>query len=1099
MPDIENLQVRITAKDETAAGVASAKKSLGTLSNDKSLGQLSTDSKELEKSLRAMQGLQIGSLFSKDSGIKGFGEAAKTVKTEWYEASAAMRAARDAIARGGFNADTLDTYQAAVRKLGEAYTYAFTTQNMFTLGLTDLYKKDISGYASELALMSSSISRNIAIARADKVDKQAIIDNALYSLPAQFSEEEMAQIANVMIPTKTLTKQIMKNIKVSLAMAGSQYSAKPFIESFTRGSGDTEELVKVMGVSEAFKQLRMVSILPSGWKDTMNNWKNLTFFKAESWKNLTVSLQQNRLMWSSTLKTIGSNLEPLKEKFKAIKNIISGFSSAFPVITTAVLSIASAILVWVKSLKTASELAKTLDELGDAADRLGVSYENLKKYSDLGDILGYDQSAYESAMKKLRISMANKPEAISALGIDTTNMNLEQTFDAVIAKLQTVQDETERTKLAFDIFGKSATSLTPLLNANADNLANLTKGFKTLGSVASEKSVFDSDQLQNNIKMMKSAIEGFKNSFQNLIPVLSILVAHLTKIIGYATVLMEFFMGIKPASVNASTGISNFTDSVDNAVESVKELTAGVRRFDELNNLDFETTTDEDSYELDEDYINSTQQLSSITESMQEALNKVEAFRTQVSGWEESFGAIIPWIVAIVSSLIGFLLVLSGHPILAIPFFAAGAMGVVAIASQISGCQNEIEGMSGWDVYFGKLGEQLGMGGIWITIIVGIVSIVAGVLLCINGMFSVGIPLVIAGLGVAGGGIALGFTDGDLNGKSMWAEWFDGLVSDLKNYDWLIMLAGVVQILGGVAACLFGLIPVGVGLVIAGAATLGAGIALGFAPSDADPSKSRWGEFFEGVANFFKTWGPAIAELAGGLAMVIAGIVLCLTGVGAVVGFPLILAGAAMFGVSFTSVVLQDPTMATKEGWGQLWEELKQAFTNIGLLLSEKWSNVTTWWNNGPGKIFHKEYWTEKWTQIKNGFVEGFNNISLKFETWLNGIIDKLNQFSVTLPEALGGTTIGFNLQHVQMPRLATGGIVTAPTIAQVGEAGPEAILPLSGANANWMDVLADKIAERSGNRDVVIEVDGKELARTTLNSINGLTRGSGSLGLRFA
>jgi hypothetical protein len=34
---------------------------------------------------------------------------------------------------------------------------------------------------------------------------------------------------------------------------------------------------------------------------------------------------------------------------------------------------------------------------------------------------------------------------------------------------------------------------------------------------------------------------------------------------------------------------------------------------------------------------------------------------------------------------------------------------------------------------------------------------------------------------------------------------------------------------------------------------------------------------------------------------------------------------------------------------------------------------------------------------------------------------------------------------------LAKGGIVTGPTLAMIGEAGPEAVIPLSGANSAGM------------------------------------------------
>jgi phage-related minor tail protein len=46
--------------------------------------------------------------------------------------------------------------------------------------------------------------------------------------------------------------------------------------------------------------------------------------------------------------------------------------------------------------------------------------------------------------------------------------------------------------------------------------------------------------------------------------------------------------------------------------------------------------------------------------------------------------------------------------------------------------------------------------------------------------------------------------------------------------------------------------------------------------------------------------------------------------------------------------------------------------------------------------------------------------------------------FDVFDPERLGMTSGG------NIPKMATGGIVNSPTIAMIGEAGPEAVVPLS-------------------------------------------------------
>jgi hypothetical protein len=78
-----------------------------------------------------------------------------------------------------------------------------------------------------------------------------------------------------------------------------------------------------------------------------------------------------------------------------------------------------------------------------------------------------------------------------------------------------------------------------------------------------------------------------------------------------------------------------------------------------------------------------------------------------------------------------------------------------------------------------------------------------------------------------------------------------------------------------------------------------------------------------------------------------------------------------------------------------------------------------------------------------------WNGIKDSFRGAINWIIDRWNGLSFSLPgvDVPGiGQVGGFSLDTPNIPRLASGGIVTRPTLALVGEAGPEAVIPLSRA-----------------------------------------------------
>ena len=82
-----------------------------------------------------------------------------------------------------------------------------------------------------------------------------------------------------------------------------------------------------------------------------------------------------------------------------------------------------------------------------------------------------------------------------------------------------------------------------------------------------------------------------------------------------------------------------------------------------------------------------------------------------------------------------------------------------------------------------------------------------------------------------------------------------------------------------------------------------------------------------------------------------------------------------------------------------------------------------------------------------------------------------------------------------QIPKLAQGGIVSSPTIAMIGEAGAEAVVPLQ--NSGFIQQLASTIAAavagtgggKTGDINLTLEVDGAAFGKVCVKSINAQTR----------
>lgn len=103
-------------------------------------------------------------------------------------------------------------------------------------------------------------------------------------------------------------------------------------------------------------------------------------------------------------------------------------------------------------------------------------------------------------------------------------------------------------------------------------------------------------------------------------------------------------------------------------------------------------------------------------------------------------------------------------------------------------------------------------------------------------------------------------------------------------------------------------------------------------------------------------------------------------------------------------------------------------------------------------------YFKTVWNGIKDFFEDIINGLIAGFEGFVNGaikginrVIDAINSMSFEVPDwvpDIGGERFGFNLKklsEISLPRvaLADGGLVTRPTNALIGEAGPEVVIPL--------------------------------------------------------
>lgn len=229
-----------------------------------------------------------------------------------------------------------------------------------------------------------------------------------------------------------------------------------------------------------------------------------------------------------------------------------------------------------------------------------------------------------------------------------------------------------------------------------------------------------------------------------------------------------------------------------------------------------------------------------------------------------------------------------------------------------------------------------------------------------------------------------------------------------------------------------------------------------------------------------------------GIAAVVAGIILLITHIQEV-------------GQFFTSVF-----GAIGEFAASVWQGIMNIFSGVGDFFRGVFQNAFDIVTGIFGNIvnFFKGVWdgivglfTHVGQAIGDAVSGAFkfvvNGVIGFIERFINGPVDAINGL-IGIINNIPGIDIGY-LPTLQLPRLAQGGLVTGSTIANIGEAGAEAVIPLERNTGNWSGLLASTLAEELEDESLGIgggvtienmsfnidnELDARDIGRVMMQSI---------------
>lgn len=203
------------------------------------------------------------------------------------------------------------------------------------------------------------------------------------------------------------------------------------------------------------------------------------------------------------------------------------------------------------------------------------------------------------------------------------------------------------------------------------------------------------------------------------------------------------------------------------------------------------------------------------------------------------------------------------------------------------------------------------------------------------------------------------------------------------------------------------------------------------------------------------------------------------------------------------------------------YHDVTNAFSSIGSWFGNTfrgaWSNVTSAFS-GVANFFRGIYNTIRssftnigtaiGSAVSGAFRSAMNaafstveNVVNSFIGMINGVIGVINK--------LPGVSLG-RIGRVYIPKLARGGIVDSPTLAMIGEAGKEAVVPLE--NTGFLQTMGRVVSTAvvnalgtgnqqsgfSGDGDIIIQIGGSEFGRIAIKEINKEQQRAGQILLKI-
>ena len=730
-------------------------------------------------------------------------------------------------------------------------------------------------------------------------------------------------------------------------------------------------------------------------------------------------------------------------------------------------------------------------------------------------------------------------------------------FEEAITKLQKIDNTTTRAAIASQIFGRNASELNGVLNLSSADMDKLIRAQNALGLAATNNAIRLAGAYNDAKDVLTATMNAMKTTIsEGILPMLTKLIQAIIKAVAYINIFIRAIFGLSldndDEMSGATNSVNNYTDSLAGATKQAEKLKRTLFGFDELNVL---TSPDDananSSLGIDMEDFNISDKMSDFSFLSDEDIEKIDEFRKKMQEIQD-MAQMITTIVLLLAGLFlvihaffggGIIALVLGLSLLGLgvavgmsgeegetpfdkiqkaiaSFYEAIQRNIMQTVTILAGLAAVIIGfMSGNPVLIGIGLAMVAVGALSFTDAEGvslfdkiklliannidvikqnamqIAMILIGLASVIIGVISGNIPFIVLGAALIGiGTLALQ----DASGNNIFQGVIDAINNFILEYQGLIVgLSGLI----GLVCLIVGLLTANLGLIIAGVA--GIGLAIYAGSVEDSQGKSLFDKVIEAANNFILEYQAIIAGVTAFIGLVL--VIIGLFG-----NIPLLLIGLGMLGIAGGIASMED------ENGNSLFDKLIEK-------IKGKWEELKAWFNSTVAQVFTIQFWLNLLQQIIDAFNQFFENLKQKVADFCSGLISKIADTVRNVIQSIrdafkseeksqkenitrsGG---GYNSRYKSMarvravsqefsnlsvPKLASGGVITRPTVVQVGEyqgasSNPEIVSPQSimrdtmeNANLgviNAIYAIGNQISKTVEDKDSNVYMDGDIITR---------------------